>query len=233
MARTNRENTLSNLNEDEADAFFHRGDAGTYDGGPALSLVPVGMADPLEDEDRPLVFSPEQIARRERLKRLVTTVVGTLGAGSVLLFALRITRSESETAGAASLGAVGVQHEAKPSPPPRTPEALQPTQVLPTPVVANLAAIVAPEVAVEPPIAQAPVAAPVAPEAAPRTAPPVETVHHVAPVAVATTRTASSNRLSSERAAPRTSLQVLPSRVIPSQGSSSRGHTPPTATFPD
>ncbi|HEX7671828.1 MAG TPA: hypothetical protein VF395_19675, partial [Polyangiaceae bacterium] len=112
---------MSNLNEDEADAFFHRGDAGTYDGGPALSLVPVGMADPLDEEDAPRRLSPEQIARRERLKRLVTTVVGTLGAGSVLLFALRITRSESETAGAASLGASNV---AAPVALPRANEAL-------------------------------------------------------------------------------------------------------------
>ena len=42
---------MSHLNEDEADAFFHEGDAGTYDGGPALSLAPVGMHDLLEDEE--------------------------------------------------------------------------------------------------------------------------------------------------------------------------------------
>ena len=98
---------MSYLNEDEADAFFHDGDAGTYDGGPALSLAPVGMADLIEDNDDAARRPPsaEQLARRERLKRLVTTVVSTLAVGSALVFAFRITRTETGTASAASLTA--------------------------------------------------------------------------------------------------------------------------------
>lgn len=217
---------MSNLNEDEADAFFHQGDAGTYDGGPALSLAPVGMADAIDEDDRPRPLTIEQIARRERLKRLVTTVVGTLGAGSVLLFALRVTRSESETAGAASLGAVSVPNVSRPIAEARATVAL-PVQVEPVapPVTTDVAAVVAQ------PVAEERVAAPT-PVAAPKTAEPVP---HASPAAL-TTRPGTSHQLSSERAVARASIFALPSRAassVGSQGGASRGHTPPTATFPD
>jgi hypothetical protein len=36
---------VSELNEEHVDAFFHEGDAGTYEGGPTLAPVAVGFDD--------------------------------------------------------------------------------------------------------------------------------------------------------------------------------------------
>jgi hypothetical protein len=74
--------------ESEAEAFFRRGEEGTYAGGPAESL-PVGMLDvPGEDPTPPP--TPEQLERRARFKRLVAAIVTTLGAGAVLAILVRL-----------------------------------------------------------------------------------------------------------------------------------------------
>jgi hypothetical protein len=81
---------VSNLGEADADAFFQKGDEGTYLGGPADSMVPVGLVDAEETRELLGLPTPEQIQRRERLQRIVTTIVGSLGVASVLVFALRL-----------------------------------------------------------------------------------------------------------------------------------------------
>jgi hypothetical protein len=82
---------LSELNEEEADAFFRNGDAGTYEGGPAVSLAPVVAPEPF-DEHQPR--SAEHLARRNKLKRVVTAVVGSLGAGLLLVGVWRLARTD-------------------------------------------------------------------------------------------------------------------------------------------
>lgn len=82
---------MSELNEEEADAFFRDGDAGTYEGGPAVSLAPVATPELL---DEPEPRGAEHLVRRNKLKRVVTAVVGSLGAGLVLVGAWRLARTD-------------------------------------------------------------------------------------------------------------------------------------------
>jgi hypothetical protein len=198
---------LSYLNEEDSDAFFHQGDAGTYDGGP-LSLAPVGLAESSEaHDDRSKLPTAEQVARRVKFKRIVTTVVSTLGIGSVLVFALRVTRQETETA-AAILPTIG-------------------KEVAPAPRVPAPAAALGDRLAV-------PVAA-LAPEHSDTAAPDLEEVERApavgsgggarGPSRSSPARTAATHHTALGHA-PRTN----PSPVwSPAPG----GHTPPTATFPD
>lgn len=75
---------MNNLDE-EAEAFFRRGDEGTYEGGPA-SIAPLVQCDePASDRD--LRSADDWLERRRVLKRFVATVVGGLSAGLVILFA--------------------------------------------------------------------------------------------------------------------------------------------------
>lgn len=196
------EQPLSYLNEEEADAFFHEGDAGTYDGGPALSLAPVGMADLIEDDETRLLPSPEQLARRARMKRLVITVVSTLAAGSALVFALRVTRSESDTATAAPLPATA-------------------------PVSAPLRA--AHEVAAVPAVVAVPVLAPsVLSEEHPATVAPTAPTTPSSPVVPTRAHQAERVSVRNERAP-----LYRPSVQKTTAVSAGRGHSPPTANFPD
>jgi len=91
---------LSELNEEEADAFFRDGDAGTYEGGPAVSLAPVTTPDLL---DEPHPRNAEHLARRAKLKRVVTAVVGSLGAGLLLVGVWRLARTDDAGAAAPTL----------------------------------------------------------------------------------------------------------------------------------
>jgi hypothetical protein len=230
---------LSYLNEDEADAFFHEGDTGTYDGGPALSLAPVGMADLLDESDDHAARSPsiEQLARRERLKRLVTTVVGTLAAGSALVFAFRITRTESDVASAASLTADDTRAAARP------------TAIAEEYRAARAAAAAARET--QAPAAQEAreTAPPAAPALEAQAAPPVPApAEHLdaeptkalppsLPVAHAVVPSAAkrSSAQTAERAPVREAhLSVARSSLVTGARSpTTSGHAPPTATFPD
>ncbi len=87
----------SDLEEPHADSFFRAGDEGTYAGGPAKSVAPVHLE---TEEDEPSHFAtPAQLARRERLRRLVTTVVGSLAGASLLVFAYRLGRATRSDGG--------------------------------------------------------------------------------------------------------------------------------------
>jgi hypothetical protein len=131
---------LSKLNESDADAFFLAGDLGTYDGGPADSVVPVAREEIVDE--RPAPPTAAQLERREKLKRLVTTVVATLGAGSLLVFSFRFASTNHDepeptvssrsveariapevapahAAGVGAIHVVDVAQEAAPPPPPR------------------------------------------------------------------------------------------------------------------
>jgi hypothetical protein len=73
--------------ETEPDAFFQRGDEGTYAGGPADSL-PAGALD--DEADLVPPATPEQLERRGRFKRLVAAIITTLGVGTVVTVVVRI-----------------------------------------------------------------------------------------------------------------------------------------------
>ncbi|HEX4334501.1 MAG TPA: hypothetical protein VH062_01235 [Polyangiaceae bacterium] len=68
--------------DDDAEAFFRRGEEGTYDGGPA-SLLPFAT-DEQPDSAPSLGSTLDQLERRRKFARLVTTIVGSLGAVLVL-----------------------------------------------------------------------------------------------------------------------------------------------------
>jgi translation initiation factor IF-2 len=221
---------VSYLNEKEADAFFHEGDTGTYDGGPAISLAPVGMADLIE-ADKPPPPSAEQLARRERLKRLVTTVVSTLGVGSALVFALRVTRQDSDAASAAPLAAMEARNAPRPAAMAAEPAVVHAAVLEEAPApVAMPSPTPAPEAASggEAEAARLP-AAPPQPAAQPAKA---------ASVTPAPAHPMISNRPQTAERAP-----VRPERVslgraslvktTASRGSAAGGHSPPTANFPD
>ena len=220
---------MSYLNEKEADAFFHEGDTGTYDGGPAISLAPVGMADLIE-ADKPPPPSAEQLARRERLKRLVTTVVSTLGVGSALVFALRVTRQDSDAASAAPLAAM----EARNAP--------RPAAMAAEPAVVHAAVLEeAPAPAAMPtPPAPAPEAASGGEAEAAAAAPPQPAAQ---PAKAASVTPAPAHPMISNRPRTAESAPVRPERVslgraslvkaTAARSSAASGHSPPTANFPD
>jgi hypothetical protein len=217
---------LSYLNEDEADAFFHEGDAGTYDGGPALSLAPVGMADLLEDHDDDQAArlpTADQLARRERLKRLVTTVVSTLAAGSALVFAFRITRPESNTASAASLTADDTRRAARPSAIAEEYQAARAAAAAAREVQAP-----APQTEAAPPLPATHVDA----EPAKILPPSLPVAHAVVPSPVKRASTPASERAPLREAHPSPSV-ARPSLVTAARSPTMSGHAPPTATFPD
>jgi hypothetical protein len=81
---------VSHLGED-ADAFFQKGDEGTYDGGPR-SLRP-STRDSVSDDDLTTAVTPELLERRSRLQRLVTRFVGGLGVSVAVLLLVRLQLS--------------------------------------------------------------------------------------------------------------------------------------------
>lgn len=79
-----------------ADEFFSEGDAGTYEGGPAV-LAPDLADEPELASVQIVVRTPEMDARRARGIRVVASVVGCLAA--LLAFAaVRVTAAERQTA---------------------------------------------------------------------------------------------------------------------------------------
>jgi hypothetical protein len=80
---------------DDAEAFFRTGDEGTYEGGPA-SDIPFALCEELAEELTVRV-TDEQLERRRRLKRMVATIVGTLGTGLLFLLAWLLGASAHAT----------------------------------------------------------------------------------------------------------------------------------------
>lgn len=205
---------MSHLGE-EAEAFFKKGDEGTYEGGPR-SLTPSTCDLPVEEDD---TLTAEVIAgqleRRTRMQHLVTKVVGGLGIGLLFLLLLRLGTSRA---------ANGETNESLGSMAPRT-------HATPSPLAA--AHVDAPAVAVAPEAV-----APVAPVAAP---PPPRTNGAVGVQASSTARAHAKharavhsqqqgNRPSPGMTLPTRTVVAVPlSRVHRLPGT----HTPPTATFPD
>jgi len=79
---------VSHLGE-EAEAFFQKGDEGTYEGGPR-SLSPSALEAAQEADDLTTELIPELLERRDRFQRIVKTIVGTLGAGVLVLLPFRL-----------------------------------------------------------------------------------------------------------------------------------------------
>jgi len=93
---------VSHLGED-AEAFFKKGDEGTYEGGP-LSIMPSSRDCPEaveEDEHLTTEVIAGQLERRSRMRRLVTRIVGGLGVGVLLLVPVRLRASNAAAAVAA------------------------------------------------------------------------------------------------------------------------------------
>jgi len=250
---------LSKLGEIEADEFFKDGDEGTYGGGPGDSL-PAGTIDLLADEP-PVLRTLAQIERRARYKRLVTTVVSTLGVGSMLLFAIRFSGSHGEepapaaASGGITRGAPAAQSNAlvavaTQAPLPEPPQlAVAPAPTEPAIVVAEPAAVAAavePPVVVEPAAVAAAVEPPVVAEPAavavePR---PVVPAAQVAPVAakpkpVAVAQTGATTRTSAPSARPGAGGGTMtPQRaqvvvVVRPAVAATSAHAPPSVSFPD
>ena len=75
--------------DEEINAFFKLGDEGTYAGGPH-SIAPVTRAGELGDDELAVGLSTEQLERRDRMKRLVTKLVGSLGAAVMVLLPFKL-----------------------------------------------------------------------------------------------------------------------------------------------
>ena len=220
---------MSHLGE-EAEAFFKKGDEGTYEGGPR-SLTPSSCDLPVEEnESLTAEVIASQLERRTRMQHLVTKVVGGLGIGLLVLLPLRLGTSRT---------ANGETTESLGSMAPRT-------HATPSPLAA--APMGAPAVAVVPaaPVAAAPVAAapsPPAPTAAPiasaRSSASANGAVGVRPSTAARAHAKHARAVHSQQqenrpppgaTMPTRTVAALPlSRVhrLPSS------HVPPTATFPD
>jgi len=208
---------------DAAEAFFREGDEGRYEGGPIDSLAPV-MAPDLVIDDAPTPPSPELLARRLRLQRMVTTVVGSLGAAFVLMAAFRLVQGAPEQSEAATLAAL--------SPP--EPEASHPEpQVLveTAPAPKALAEPRTETAAVEPPPREPCDPAVASPAGTNRTAKrPSAARNRLAAAAPAPARAPSGAPASRE-----TTPTAQRATTIVSPASSKRHFSsePPTASFPD
>ncbi len=122
---------MSNLGED-TEAFFRKGDEGTYEGGPG-SVIPLELCDDTA-EDAPIGVTEGQLERRRRFKRVVGTIVGTLGSGLVLALLLGTSARATDDEGPSA------------NPPPQPPSkmaavAAASTAPAPSPRVATAAAI--------------------------------------------------------------------------------------------
>ncbi|HVW24841.1 MAG TPA: hypothetical protein VHC69_05695 [Polyangiaceae bacterium] len=213
---------------DDAEAFFQKGDDGTYDGGPQ-SLGPVARDAAHESDDLATEVTPELLERRDRFQRIVKTVVGVLGAGVLVLLPFRL----GIAGGTSTATAATVVEVATPGAPVAAALAPAETTTMASPRNAlNTAPAAAPQhdaPAAAPqhdavaqshalPIAKHVTAKPVARGAA-RTAPMRHTVAH----------TASNARGVSKTAAPSANRPLH----APSSRRASAVHVPPTASFPD
>ena len=201
------------IRDEEVDAFFKLGDEGTYAGGPH-SIAPVTRAGELGDDELAVGLSTEQLERRDRMKRLVTKVVGSLGTAVMVLLPFKL----GAFAGPGQKPAVAAQ---EPSVAVRPFLAAVATVARPAPVVTPAPARMTTE-----PVTKSREADP-APALAPSPSTPVH--------ARAAHRTASAGRVT--RPAQGVAMRRAVSHVsmhptVPTRAS--RGlHVPPTATFPD
>ena len=190
--------------DEEADAFFRVGDEGTYAGGPR-STAPVAVDD--VDEDFALDVTTEQLERRDRLKRYVTTLVGTLGAGVMVLLPFK-------------LGAFGAAAQKA-----------APAAVLP--VLAHLAAPASPVVEPRANAVAATAPASVAPERQAATAQGAWRVAPRATKSVETRGAPASRKLAASTRAETARLTVASRRAARVLIPGGARHIPPTASFPD
>jgi hypothetical protein len=225
---------VSHLGE-EAEAFFKKGDEGTYEGGP-LSMMPSSVDCPAlgeEDENLTTELIAGQLERRSRMQRLVTKIVGGLGVGVLLLVPARswVGRAAGGTS-AESLAVIAPRAHAAPLPLAEVPKAAE----LP---------VAAPELpaAAPPPLQDRP-AAPVA--AAPvESAPPAAKARNGSAggsgvLAASTGHKPHGSAVHSQQQGNRSAVfATRPTRTfasVPLSSSvhrSSGSHAPPTANFPD
>lgn len=206
---------MSHLGED-AEAFFQKGDEGTYDGGPR-SLVPATRETLPELEELTTEVTPELLERRDRLQRIVTTVVGVLGAGVLVLLPFRLVKN---TAPEPVLQAPARAQESAPAivPPQASPAVVRedaPAAHTTEPVAA---AVAQPRVSAPPPVTQH------------RVVPSKSTVGsgRAVPTRAATARATSPTRPVRASVAPNN-----PSSHTAGSRRAVAGHAPPTANFPD
>lgn len=206
---------MSHLGE-EAEAFFKKGDEGTYEGGPS-SIMPSSRDCPERveaDETLTTELMADQLERRSRMQRLVTKIVGGLGVGVLLLVPVRLRASNAAATTAA-----------------------KPVTAVTPPAVATLATLAPVQ---SPPAPPAPV---VLAARAPSVSPAAQLTSDEAG-AIGTRRASETRRQhatavhSQQQGNRRAVLVTRPTRTFaptpPSNVRRSPGpHAPPTATFPD
>jgi CheY-like chemotaxis protein len=224
--------------------FFSEGDQGTYEGGPAS--LPPPSTDPAlvpEEELQRPSLTPEQHARRERMKRNVAALVGFLLASLVIgiLAAQLRKRSEPEQLPLPSAGEpVAVQ----PPAPAETAKVAQMPSEVPEPassidlpaMTAEVAEPHSASPAPEPPAAVRTAAAPVE-------VPPIEVAKPL-PAAAPKAESAAPAPRPAPAPAPRAERPALrepkpaypepprPSKPAPAPAAPAPGGAPPTASFP-
>ena len=220
---------MSHLGE-EAEAFFKKGDEGTYEGGPR-SLTPTSSDLPVEEnESLTAELIADQLERRTRMQHLVTKIVGGLGVGLLLLLSVRLGASRTaDRETTESLGSMAPRTHATPSPLAAAPVGAPARGAGPAAPVAA-----APVVAAPPP--PAPTAAPIASVRSSARASGV-TDMHPSPAARAHAKHASAVHSQQQGNRPSSSV-TMPTRTVAtvplSRGHRLPGtHVPPTATFPD
>lgn len=203
---------------DDAEAFFQKGDEGTYDGGPQ-SLGPLARDAAHESDDLATEVTPELLERRDRFQRIVKSVVGVLGAGVLVLLPFRLGIAD----GASTATAATVVEVATPGAP--VAEAIAPaTTAIASPSNAPNAT---PSAAPRHEATAQPHALPTAKHAA--TKPVARGAAHLAPARHAIAHTASNARGVFKTAAPWANRPLH----APSSRRASAVHVPPTASFPD
>jgi hypothetical protein len=200
---------VSHLGED-AEAFFKKGDEGTYEGGPR-SIMPSSRDCPEpaeEDESLTTELIAGQLERRSRMQRLVTKIVGGLGVGVLLLVPVRLRASSAAGVAAPKPGAA----------------------ITPAPPAATLE----PVLSVPAPIATAPVTT-----AHAATEAPSDTADAIGVRAASEARRPHGTAVHSQQQGNRRAARMTrPTRTLaPTPPSSGRrfpdSHAPPTAIFPD
>jgi CheY-like chemotaxis protein len=226
--------------DDPLHKFFSEGDQGTYEGGPA-SLPPPSV-DPIlapEEELHRPALTPEQLARRERMKKHVAMLLGFLLASLLIGILAHQLRRRNEA-------------DQLPPPPTAEPATVQPPAPAETAKVAEVP-LPEPESSIDLPAMSAEVAehpAPPPPEppaavrttAAPIEVPPVEVAKPVAPKpekAAPPPRPAPAPAPRAERPPPpqREPKPAYPEPARPAKPAAPApaapaGGTPPTASFP-
>jgi hypothetical protein len=205
---------VSHLGED-ADAFFQKGDLGTYDGGPS-SLQPSALDAGLDGDELTTEITPELLERRDRLQRIVLRIVCTLGIGVLALLPFRF--------GLASNSSGSAEAAVRVSAPPLAEATEAPAHdVSATPLAPSE----------PPPSSTRGTGASVPPTERAHVVAPTKALSRHAPTKVLAVRAQTSARSPSHHTVP------VPRAALRNGASPSgthrtfAGHTPPTATFPD